>query len=146
MKTSKIIYISILSFCFSCLFTSCNAQSARKPENLKLTNDQTVKVYYFHFTRRCVTCLKVEEQSKLAVESLYPYKLEEGRISFEVVNIEEEPGEKLAKEIGVYGQALLIVKGEEKIDLTSDGFLYAIYNPEKLKQLLRERIDPLLFQ
>jgi len=146
MKTLTFIFSALIFLFFADLLYSCNAQSAVKQTDKEPTDNRMVKVYYFHFTRRCATCLHVEEQSKLAVKSLYPYEIEEGRISFEAVNIEEKSGEKLAKETGVYGQALLIVKGEEKIDLTSEGFLYSTYNPQKLRQVLKEKIDPLLFQ
>ena len=145
MKTVKTLLSSVIIFLFSVLLGSCNAQSAGKPADQEIINDQMVKVYYFHFTRRCATCLAVEEQSRLAVESLYPEEIEEGRISFEGINLEEESGAKIAREISIYGQALLIVNGKEKTDITSDGFLYATNNPEKLRQIIKENIDPLLF-
>lgn len=146
MKTLKTILSSVIIFLFSGLLGSCNAQTAGKPEDQEIINKQIVKVYYFHFIRRCATCLAVEEQSRLAVESLYPEQIEEGRVLFEGINLEEESGAKIAQEISVYGQALLIVKGKGKINITSDGFLYATNNPEKLKQIIKENIDPLLFR
>lgn len=146
MKTIQIILSFVMFFFFFTLTGSCDAQPAGNSQTQERIDDQIVKVYYFHFTRRCATCLAVEEQSRLAVESLYPSEIDEGRISFEGINLEEKSGEKLAKELGVYGQALLISSGKEKIDLTSEGFLYSTYDPEKLKQILKLRIDPLLFQ
>jgi hypothetical protein len=146
MKPVQIILFPAMFF-FCCMLTgSCSAQPVKNTQTQEITDGQIVKVYYFHFTRRCVTCQAVEEQSRLAVESLYPEQIEEGRISFEGINIDEKSGEIVARETGVYGQALLIVCGEEKTDLTSEGFLYATNNPDKLKQILKENIDPLLFQ
>jgi len=130
MKTGRTILSTVIIFLLYGLSGSCSAQSSGKVENTEIIDEQMVNVYYFHFTRRCVTCLALEEQARLAVESLYPYEIEEGLISFEAVNIEEKSGEK----------------GEEKIDLTSEGFLYSTYNPQKLRQVLKEKIDPLLFQ
>ena len=34
-----------------------------------------IEVYYFHFTRRCMTYQNVEKVSKNAVETLYPEKV-----------------------------------------------------------------------
>jgi len=46
--------------------------------------------------------------------------------------------------LGVSGQCLLFVKGDEKIDLTSDGFMYARSNPEKLEEKIKETITNLM--
>ena len=146
MKTVKIIFSSLIIFFFFGLIGSCDAQTAGKPQDQEMIDNQVVKVYYFHFTRRCVTCMAVEEQSRLAIESLYPEQIEDGQISFEGINIEEESGAKVAGDLNILGQSLLIVNGKQKTDLTSEGFLYAKSDPEKLKQILKQHIDPLLIQ
>ncbi|MBW6461308.1 MAG: hypothetical protein K0B08_12120 [Bacteroidales bacterium] len=116
--------------------------TAAKP--LAAAGKQTIDVYYFHATRRCYTCTNVENQSKAALEKLYPKQMETGAIVFHSVNFEEAEGEKLAKELQVPGQALLVVKGKEKKDLTSEGFMYATRMPEKLQESIRKAIDPML--
>ena len=146
MKLIKIIFSTFILFFLSGLTSSCNAQSSGKNQDRATLNNKEVKVYYFHFTRRCATCMAVEEQSRLAIESLYPEQIEEDLISFEGINIEEEEGGKLARELGISGQALLIVNGDQKMELTNEGFLYANSYPDKLKQILKQHIDPLLFQ
>ena len=50
----------------------------------------------------------------------------------------------MAGELGVSGQTLLIVSGETRINITNEGFMNARSNPEKLKQIMKEKIDPLL--
>lgn len=52
---------------------SCNAQ-ANKKADVNTAVSAKVEVYYFHFTRRCATCLSVEENARKAVESLYAAK------------------------------------------------------------------------
>ncbi len=42
---------------------SCNAQEPKKQSGNTISNAQ-VDVYYFHFTRRCMTCNAVESESK----------------------------------------------------------------------------------
>jgi len=51
---------------------------------------------------------------------------------------------KKAEELGVSGQTLLIVSGDIKINITNEAFMYARSKPEKLKQVIKEKIDPLL--
>ena len=105
---------------------------------------QSIEVYYFHMSRRCATCLAVESESEAALKKLYPAQMESGLISFKEVNLEEESSEELAKKLEVSGQTLLIVKGDQKIDLTGDGFKYARSSPEKLQDSFKAAIDPLL--
>jgi hypothetical protein len=38
---------------------------------------------------------------------------------------------------------LLVVKGDTKIELTAQGFMYARTDPEKFRQIMKEKIQPL---
>ncbi len=116
---------------------SCNAKT-KKNEVSAAVSDK-VEVYYFHFTGRCVTCQAVESVAKASLQSFYGDK-----IPFSSVNLDEAYGKALAKKLGVAGQTLLIVKGETKINITNEGFMYARNNPDKFKSIIKEKIDPLV--
>ncbi len=103
-----------------------------------------IEVYYFHFTRRCMTCTNVEKVSKEAVEQQYAEKVKSGEITFTSVNLDEKEGETLGAKLKVEGQALLIISGEKKVDLTDKGFLYANNSPEKLKAEIKKVVDEML--
>ena len=103
-----------------------------------------VEVYYFHFTRRCSTCQAVETESQKAITALYPAQAKKGLITFKAVNLDEKTSEALAKKCNAEGQALLVISGGKRIDLTEQGFMYAMNSPEKLKAELKKVIDPLL--
>jgi hypothetical protein len=113
-------------------------------EKTTITATDKVEVFYFHFTRRCVTCQAVEEESKKAVESLYPDQVKKGTVTFKAINLDDESGKPVAERCKVSGQSLLIISGEARIDLTSEGFMYARSNPDKLKEEIKKAIDPLL--
>lgn len=113
-------------------------------DQVKVSSDKVIEVYYFHMSRRCATCLAVESESEAALKNLYPQQMESGLITFKSVNLEEESSEPLAKRLEVSGQTLLVVKGDKKIDLTGDGFKYARTSPEKLQDSFKASIDPLL--
>ena len=136
MKSLNIILSLIF---FVGLNISCNAQPEKKSINSEMAHAESVEVFYFHNTRRCVTCQAVETESKDIVEELYDEK-----VTFIAYNLEEEDGKEMAGELGVSGQTLLIVSGETRINVTNEGFLNARTNPEKFKQILKEKIDPLL--
>lgn len=122
---------------------SCDAQSANKGKAKSAVSNK-VEVFYFHFSRRCMTCNAVEAESKKAIEALYPALVKAGKITFKSYNLDEESSKEIAKKCGADGQSLLVLKGTNRTDLTSQGFMYAKSNPEKLKAELKKTIDPLL--
>lgn len=103
-----------------------------------------VEVYYFHYTRRCVTCQAVEAESQKIISTLYAKEMKEGKIKFIGVNLDEKNSKAIAGKCKAEGQALLVISGSKRIDLTEEGFMYAKTKPEKLKAELKKVIDPLL--
>lgn len=103
-----------------------------------------IEVYYFHFTRRCMTCNNVEKVSKEAVQLQFPDKVKAGEIAFQSINLDEKVGEAIGAKLKVEGQTLLIVSGDKKIDLTDKAFLYANNSPGKLKAEIKKNIEGLL--
>ena len=102
-----------------------------------------VEVYYFHYTRRCVTCQAVETESLKSIQQLYPKQYKSGQITFKSVNLDEKSSEALAKKCNAEGQALLVNSTNKRVDLTEQGFMYAKSQPDKLKAELKKTIDPL---
>ena len=51
----------------------------------------TVIAYYFHGNMRCMTCKAIEAQASEAIKTGFPKALEEGRVEWRVVNV-DEPG------------------------------------------------------
>jgi hypothetical protein len=70
--------------------------------------------------------------------------MEEGKITFNSLNLDEEDGKEIAETLEVSGQTLLIVKGRQHVNLTNDGFMNARSNPEKFHNILKEQLDELL--
>jgi hypothetical protein len=138
MKTIRIILALMM---FMHVF-ACNAQTEKK--DVKTGSSDKVEAYYFHFTARCMTCKTVEAQAKQNIETLYPEQLKQGKINFQSVNLDEESGKAIAEKLKVYGQTLMVVKGDKQIILTNEGFMYAVREPEKFKAIMKEKIDPLL--
>ena len=115
-----------------------------KPEYSTSIVGKSVQVYYFHFTRRCATCNAVESESRTAIANLYPEQVKNGIVKFTSINLDDEGAKELAKECKAVGQALLVISGDKRIDLTNQGFMYALSNPGKLMKELKKAVDPLL--
>ena len=129
-KKSLLITFILISSMF-CLRAQVESES--------IIQNSKVTVYYFHNEHRCVTCLAVEKKSKEIVRSLY-----KDRVDYKVYNLDGERGKNQAKKLGIAMQSLLIVKGDKVINLTVDAFRYAKNKPEKLEEIMKEKIDALL--
>ena len=121
---------------------SCKGQPEKK-QTVAAVSDNDIEVYYFHNTVRCTTCLAIESEARKNIEMLYPEMYKEGKISFTSLNLEEEAGRTLGERLGVSGQTLLIVSGNQKINITTDGFLYAVAKPDKLREIIKSKVDSL---
>lgn len=136
---------SILSvFLFVLVSSSCGEVSGKSESVSVSAKDKKVDVYYFHFTRRCVTCVAVENESKKAIEELYADKIKTGEVTFHEVNLDLEEGKKIAQELNRNGQGLIVVSEESIVDLTQQGFMFAMRNPEKLRDALKQAVDNFL--
>ncbi len=139
----KIILVSLVVLSVVALFTA-NAGNSSKSKAPAGVNAAKVEVYYFHFTRRCVTCQAVETESQKAVVALYPAQSKQGVIVFKSLNLDDKTSKAMATRCKAEGQALLVISGNKRFDLTDQGFLYARSNPDKLKAELKKVIDPLI--
>ena len=137
--------IALLATMLSVMFftISCKNQGSKK-EIVQNLSASGVNVYYFHFTRRCPTCLAVEENARKAVEELYSNEVKTGEYAFHALNLDEESGKKIAENLGVGGQTLLVVRGEKKIDITDKGFLNA-HDLARMKEEIKSAVDKVLF-
>lgn len=134
MKTLKALFIGVA------LLTGFNGFSGNHITSEGNQDKKAkVNVYYFHTNTRCVTCRKVESEAKLNVEEMFGNK-----VQFTSINLDDKAGEAKGKELGVNSQSLVVFKGGKKIDLTSQGFMYARTNPEKFREIMKEKIQPLL--
>lgn len=132
MKTFRFIL-------FFVLFMPVIGLSQTGKNELKTGSSNQVEAYYFHNTSRCITCKTVEAEAKADLQSLYG-----NQVTFMALNLEDEATKPIAKNLEVSGQTLLLVKGDQKINITNEGFLYARTNPVKFKKIIKEKVDKLL--
>ena len=138
----KQIFIFIAVVALGVLIDSCQAQTKESDKQQELTAEG-IDVYYFHFTRRCVTCKAIESESLEAIKMNYPDQFSSGEIKFHAYNLDEQESKPVAQKLNVSGQALLVVKGEKITDLTNQGFMYARSNPAKLHAEIEKAIGTL---
>lgn len=140
----QLILISVFTLLVGTISASaqcCGAKVAdlANPASVDQTDEAGVKAYYFHATRRCVTCQAVETVTKEALKEYYG-----GKVIFQSIDRDEDSKNPLIKKYKVNGQTLLIVKGDKTVNLTNDAFLNARTNPDKLKAKIKSTIDPMI--
>jgi hypothetical protein len=146
MNTLKLSFVCFSAF----ILLSCNSQTTGNKEGKEViavsdsNGSDKIEAYYFHFTVRCETCKTIEANTKSNLESLYPEHVRQGLITFQSLNLDEVTARQTADKLGVTGQTLLLVKGDQKINLTNDGFLYAVAKPEKFKEIINEKVEFLI--
>ncbi len=128
------------------LFSLAFVNAQNKSKEATSNQSDNIQVYYFHFTARCVTCRTIEEKAKENVQTLYPEFVKKGLITFAAINLDDKNNKPLANKLKVYGQTLLIVKNNKQINLTNEAFMYAMYEPAKFRQIMKQNIDALLNQ
>ena len=132
----NLIFLSWALLMFMASFSG-NAQTAKM--DAQSATAPKAEAYYFHNKVRCETCLSVEAETKADLENLYGKQ-----VSFKALNLEDDANKAIVEKLQVSGQTLLIVKGNQKINLTNEGFLYARTNPKKFKSIIKAKVDKLL--
>lgn len=86
--------------------------SADVIKDAAVSSEQEIKdkiiAYYFHGTRRCVTCKKIEAYSKEAVETSFAKELEDGLLEFSSVNFDEEENKHFIDDYKLYTKSLVV--------------------------------------
>jgi hypothetical protein len=136
-----ILFVSVLAIVAGGI--SCSDQG-NKLKVAQAINTSDVNVYYFHFTRRCATCMAVEGNARKAFEALYPNEVRTGQYSFTSLNLDEASTKEIADKLGVGGQCLIVVRGDKKIDITSTAWM-AAHDPDKMQVEIKSGIDKVLF-
>ena len=93
-------------------------------------------VYYFHGTQRCMTCNRIEELAKAAIQGRYAEELADGRVEFRSVNVEEPANEHFIKDFQLASRTVVMAKDGkyEKFDAVWT----LVGEPEKFSSYLQD--------
>ncbi|MGQ9569505.1 MAG: nitrophenyl compound nitroreductase subunit ArsF family protein [Thermodesulfovibrionales bacterium] len=81
---------------------ACNFQGTSCDSNNK------VIAYYFHGTHRCTTCLTIERYSREAIERYFSKELNDGRLEFRTLNVEEPENQHYIQDYQLYTRSLVL--------------------------------------
>ncbi len=151
MKRNKFIYLILLLLIVGCQNTTqkgTKEETSLDENNLLNTETPKVLVYNFHSTRRCVSCLAIGEATKKTLNTYFAEEMKQGKILHYIINVDEEKNAKLCEKYQAFGSGLYltqVLKGKETtIDLTGDGFKFALNKEEQFIEILKTNIENLL--
>lgn len=121
MKYLSIIALSLILFsCNGKVKTNQSKETSQKEAN-------KIEVIDFHSTHRCMTCKAIEANTKYTLKTYFANEISNGKITFQLVNVDDEKNYKMAEQFEATGTALflnVIINGTEKhIDLTDFAFM-----------------------
>lgn len=94
--------------------------------------DSKVALYYFHGTARCPTCRKFESYSNEALQQAFAENLNNGRLEWKVVNVDEPGNQHYVSDYQLYSKSIVIVK-------IQDGEQLAWKNLNRIWELVRNK-------
>ncbi|MFI1772581.1 nitrophenyl compound nitroreductase subunit ArsF family protein [Thalassobellus citreus] len=122
MKLFKFLSVLI----FSITLVSCNGQTKNKTTKTNQSISK-IEVIDFHSTHRCMTCNAIEASTKYTLETYFTEEVKNGKITFQVINVDDKKNEKISENFEASGTALflnVVKNGKEKhIDLTEFAFM-----------------------
>jgi len=109
-----------------------------------------VRVFYFHNRARCVSCRKIEALTHQAIDAAFAKEIEDGRVTWEVVDIDEPPNQHFVKDYQLYTKSVVVVdsvngtqvrwKNLEKVwPLLKDDQAFIRYIQDEVRGYLQER-------
>lgn len=69
-----------------------------------------IRVYYFHRTLRCQTCLAIEASARQVVQDNFADALANGRMTWQAVNIEQAGNEHFERDFSLQSQSLILAE------------------------------------
>jgi len=123
---SCVLFISAIGFTWSSLHAETSGETAIKkdgteamsepvaaPEEPEVSADSTtVKVYYFHGTRRCKTCLAIESKAKAAIEKAFSDEMKAGVITWQAIDTDLEENKHFEKKFDLMFSSVIVSKVE----------------------------------
>jgi hypothetical protein len=107
LKFSRVV-LAISLLCF--LYSVGPAAAKAAPDGSQKKDGSTVIAYYFHGDYRCYNCMTIEQYSKEAIEKYFPEQLKNGKLTFEVINIDQPENTHFVKDYQLYTRTLIIAE------------------------------------
>lgn len=122
---------------------TANLEAAGQTE---VASVEKIEIVDFHSNRRCFSCQTIEQFAQATLVEFFSEEMQEGKITFQSINVEEAGNEEIVQQYQARGSSLfinVIRNGENNISeetkvwqLVRDEEAYKKYFQEKIANLL----------
>ncbi len=105
---SCLIITLFLLFPMQPVLAEDSGENVQNEANRKKDPGNYVLVTYFHTTARCPTCRKIEMYSKESIENFFPKELQEKKVVFQSLNIDEAENQPFIKKYNLFTKSLIV--------------------------------------
>jgi hypothetical protein len=106
--------------------------------------DHYINAYYFHGSKRCGPCIRIEEWAEEAILTAYQEKLRSSALQWHVINVSEPANEHFIKDYQIYTQTVILAEfrdGQQVRWKNLDQVWKLLRNKEKFIEYVRTEID-----
>lgn len=131
---NSILFVAaVVALASGTLVASSTATAEETSTDSSAVTDGVV-VFYFHGNVRCATCRKIEAYSDEAIHSGFAKALEDGALTWSVVNIDEPEDKHFVEDFQLVTRSVVLVEYR-------DGEVARFKNLDKVWQLVRNEGD-----
>jgi len=144
-KEIKILFFLLLACLSLSLMAACTvpAAPAAPPSDGSSSPADKVEVVYFHRTQRCVKCLHAEEWTRYTVETYFKDELASGRVTLQVLDVEDKANAVIVKKYGAFGSSLFINTIRNNVDHIEEvtDIWTIVSNDKVFIEVVKEKIE-----
>ncbi len=116
MKKSCLLRTMSLSFMAAFLALALVPSAfCNQPESGEAKISPEYIVYYFYTSKRCSTCLKIEEWSGMAITEDLKDQVDAGRLQWQALNIEKPENEHFVKDFQLYTKSVIVAEYKDGV-------------------------------
>ncbi|TVQ13994.1 MAG: hypothetical protein EA361_08905 [Bacteroidetes bacterium] len=149
LYSGKAILLGLLVIAASCNPSTKENKEKETPsvftEKVLSEGEKRIDVYYFHNRMRCPSCIALEETAQKTIYTSYPGMIEQGSLTFHILSMDTPRNQWIAEKYQAFGPTLIVSKKngqqEEIIDLTGDGFRYAMRDEARFASIIKNTIE-----
>ena len=132
LRSVSFVLVFASVFALAAFGVTASDTSAAEPEAAALTDG--VVAFYFHGNVRCATCKKIEAYADEAIHSGFPDALDDGTLTWSVVNIDEPEDKHFVEDFQLVTRSVVLAEYR-------DGKVVRFKNLDRVWQLVRDQDD-----
>ena len=125
------------------LMLGCTSPTTPPPSDTSSGPADRVEVVYFHRAQRCYSCIHAEEGIRYTVETYFADELASGKVTFEVINLQDEENAAIVNKYGAYIPSLFINTirgGTDHIEAVGE-IWFVLGDDEAFVEVVRSKIE-----